>query len=251
MSQYAVLLKDPAAELLAPAAFLAGTKGHTRDSALLFLRSNPGFLCRFSPLEAARELAAAAGQAGFGTALVPETELPALPPPLYADKIEPKGDGFYATAAGAVNFIPYESITVMSAAAYDAPALPRSAEDLKPGLFARLAALAGAPQPPQPAPARETFFRADVIGGEGPLRLVLAPEALDFSPLGAARSPSSLVNFRALLDAVSSPAFKAVKNAALGAFLASLPLAAHKVSSPEAADLELARLLLLASSREP
>jgi hypothetical protein len=249
VSQYAVLLKDPLAELLAPAAFLSGLKGSGRDAALAFLRLNPGFMGRNLTMEAARDLSAAAGQAGFETLLVPETALPALPKPLPAEKLEPKTGGFSARIPGAVVFIPYDSITIFAAAAWDAQVLPDTLQALKPNLFEKLAALAGMPAQPQPAALRETFFRADIIGGEGPLRLVLKPEALDFSPLGAARSTASLANFRVLLDTLATPAFGAVTSSFLTAFLASAPLAPHKVASPEAADLALSRLILLSSPK--
>ncbi|MDO8803181.1 MAG: hypothetical protein Q7R35_02010 [Elusimicrobiota bacterium] len=249
MSLYAIALKEAAAEPLAPAAFLSAVKGYTRDSARSFLRAQPGFLGRNLQLEAARELAAAAAQAGFDTMLIAETEVPAPPHPIESDWIEPKSNGFNARAAGALTFISYDSITVFSAAAFDAPAAADNISALKPGLFEKIARLAGIPVPPVPAPPRETFFRADIIGGEERLRLLLKPENLDFSPLGPARSHSSLVNFRALLDAISAPAFKAVKNRFLQAFISSQPLTALKVASPEAADAELARLLILTSTR--
>ncbi|OGR75368.1 MAG: hypothetical protein A2X32_12660 [Elusimicrobia bacterium GWC2_64_44] len=249
MTQYAALLKDPLAPLLAPEAFLAGRPGSGRDPAQRFLRANPGFLGRNLPLEAARELSEAAGLAGFGTLLVPEGELPAPPMCMPAEKLEFKGNGFSAKLHGAVIFIPYDSITVIAAAAWDAEASPDTVQALAPGLFAKIAALAGAPLPPVPAAPKETFFRADIIGGEGPLRLTLRPEALDFAPLGPARSPSSLINFRLLLDKLVTPSFGAVHNSFLPAFLASVPLAPHKFASPEAADLSLSRLLLLSSPK--
>jgi|GEM_PF-1929034 len=251
MSLYALALKEAEIETLAAAAFLTVVKGFTREAARAFLRSQPGFLGRNLQLEAARALAAEAGQAGFATMLVAETDI--LPPPhaLEPDLIEPKGNGFYARADGAPTFIPYDSIRIFSAAAFDAPSPPAGIQELKPGLFEKIAILAGAPPPPVPAAApKETFFRADIIGGEGPLRLLLKPEALDFSPLGPARAPSSLANFRTLLDVVSAPAFKAVKNRFLRAFLAGQPLTALKVASAEAADAELSRLLLLARRPE-
>lgn len=245
MSTYALALKDPAAEPLAPAGFLSGLKGYDRESARRFLRSQPGFLGRNLQLEAARELAAGAAAAGFETMLLEETAIPAPPRPIEADRIEPKGNGFYARAGGAITFIPYEAVTIFSAAAYDAVTLPDTLEALKPGLFEKLARLVGEPPPPQPAPLRETFFRADIIFGEEKLRLLLRPEKLDFSTLGPARSPSSLANFRALLDALSAPCFNTARNAFLQAFIAGRPLTPLKVSGPEAADQELSRLLLL------
>ena len=258
MSTYALALKDAAAELLAPSAFLAGVKGYDRESARNFLRAHPGFLGRNLQLEAARELAAGASAAGFETLLVEETAIPAPPHPIEADRIEPKGNGFQARAGGALTFIPYETVTIFSAAAYDAVTLPDTLQALKPGLFEKLARLVGEPPPPLPAPQRETFFRADIIfaierqrhplsGSEHSerLRLLLKPEKLDFSPLGPARSPSSLVNFRALLDTLSAPCFKTARNAFLQAFIAGRPLTPLKISSPEAADQELSRLLLL------
>lgn len=247
MSLYALALKDPAAELLGPAAFLAAVKGYNKDSARGFLRSQPGFLGRNLQLEAARELAGAAAKAGFETMLVAETEVPPPQNAVEPDKVELKGNGFYVRAGGALTFIAYDSITVFSAAAYDAPAVADTIPALKPGLFGKIALLAGAPLPPAPAASRETFFRADIIGGEERLRLLLKPENLDFSTLGPARSHSSLVNFRTLLDALSAPAFKAAKNSFLRAFIASRPLTPLKVASPEAADTELTRLLLLST----
>lgn len=247
MSTYALALKKAAAEPLAPAAFLSGREGYNKDSARDFLRAQPGFLGRNLQLETARELAAAAAEAGFEIMLVEETRIPALPFSIVPDKIEPKGNGFYARAGGALTFIAYDSITVFSAAAFDVLTVPDTIQALEPGLFGKIASLAGIPPPEVPAPHRETFFRADIIGGEDRLRLLLKPENLDFSPLGPARSHSSLVNFRALLDTLSAPAFKAVKNHFLQAFISSLPLTTLKVASPEAADTELARLILLSA----
>jgi hypothetical protein len=53
-----------------------------------------------------------------------------------------------------------------------------------------------------------------------------------------------------LLDLIAAPAFTAVKNSFLRAFIASKPLTALKVASPEAADTELSRLLLLTRRAE-
>ena len=75
---------------------------------------------------------------------------------------------------------------------------------------------------------------------------MLKPENLDFSPLGPARSPASLINFRSLLGTLAAHCPKAVKNIFLRAFLAGGPLPLLKIASAEAADAELSRLLLLA-----
>lgn len=244
MSLYAVILKDPAAPLGAAVPFLAGLKGQGRAAAAAFARGNPGFLGRSLLLEPARALASAAAASGFATIIAAEADLPAPPAELAAVKIEPGEGGFHVRTPAALTFIPYETVTIFSAAAWDAAYLPDTLQALKPGLFARIAALAGAELPPPPAQTRETFFRADIIGGEVPLRVVLRPEALDFSPLGPARRPSSLENFRTLLSKLAAPCFQAVKNDFLHAFLAGRQLAGLKVASPEAADLELSRLLL-------
>jgi hypothetical protein len=251
MSSYAVALKDPALPLLAPAAFLAGFAAGGRDASLEFIRSNPGFLGRSLPLDKARALAAAAGQAGFETILAAETDIIAPPPAIIAEKIGTENTGFRAVGGGALHFIPYDSILVFAAASYQAPAAPRSFTDLKPALFGRLAALAGLPMPvPEPAaPAKETFLRADIIGGEVPVRLLLKPEALDFSALGAERSLSSEANFRTLLARLSAPAFTAVKNHFLEAYISRSPAAAGKLNGPEACDTGLSLLLLLAKEK--
>jgi len=245
---FAVALKDPAASPLGPAAFLSGLGGHDQDSALRLLRAQPGFFGRRLPLEAARKLAAAAAAAGFETVLVSELDVKPLPAALSAVKVEPKAGGFAVQASGAVKFMPFEAVSFFTAAAYEAPVQPPSLAALKTGLFQKLSRLAGVPGPVPAAASgyRETFFRADIIAEDGALRFLLEPENLDFSPLGAARSHSSLANFRALLGRISGPCFNAVKNPFLAAFLESRPLAALKFAGPDACDTDLSRLLLVA-----
>ncbi len=247
---FAVALKDPAAEPLAAAVFLSGVRGYTRDSARAFLKRQPGFLGRNLGLAAARELKDSAAAAGFDALLADEAEIPAGPPPVKTAKIEPKGAGFYAQAGGAIKFVSYGSVTLFTAAAFDAPVPPVNLSALEAGLFEKTRRLAGAPSAPVAAALqRETFFRADIICEGGLLRLGLEPDNLDFSPLGAERSLSGLENFRKLLNRVSGPCFKAVKNSFLAAFLSGSPLTQLKLASPEACGAELSRLLLVTAKR--
>lgn len=245
---YAVVLKDLSAGPMAPEGFLI-SRGHTRDSARAFMRSQPGFLGRALTLAAARDLGGAALSAGLVAMLAREADIPTPPKAIRAVKIEPKTGGFDAAAGGAIKFIPYEAVSLIAASAFDAPAPgPASVEH---GLFAGIMRLAGAKvfEPVSDAAPLETFFRADIIAEDGTLRLLLEPEALDFSPLGAARSHSSLANFRALLAALSSRCPGALKNPFLSAFLSSRPLATLKLSSAEACDTDLSRVLLLGSGK--
>ncbi|MDA8243611.1 MAG: hypothetical protein M0025_05775 [Elusimicrobia bacterium] len=251
MTAYALLLSDPAAEPLSPLPFLSTEGGLSTEDARAFLRHNPGFLARNAPFEPASRLSAAAAAAGLRALLVPETELPAPPPALQAEKIVPAGAGIQVSGAAFSVFIPFDGITVLSAAAYDAEYLPDTLQAVKTGLAARLASLAGVPPPPAPGRVMETYFRADLVGGDGQLRLLLRPEALDFSALAGKPSPSSLQNFRRLLEELSSQAFRAARNAFLPAFLAGKPLARLKIASPEAAEAELSRLLLLSRGGKP
>ena len=140
MSLFAVALKDHAAPPLAALPFLAGVKDFNRASAREVLRRQPGFLGRALSLEAAGELRASAAAAGFETMLVQEEEVPAPPPPLRTVKIELKGNGLYSTAAGAVEFIPYGEIQLLSAGAFDAPVPPVTMEALKDSLFLKIRA---------------------------------------------------------------------------------------------------------------
>lgn len=251
MSLYALPLKDPGAGPLDPARFLSAAQRLPPEAVRAFLTANPGYLARKMPLEPARALAAAADSAGFPALLVGEEDLPAVPPPLAAEKISPLEGGFEASVPGAAVFVPYDSIRVLCAWAYDDAALPDTAEALEPGLAARLAALAGLKPPEPPAPPKETFFRADIVtDAPGTARIVLRPENLDFSALGRAISYSSLQNFRLLLDALSTPAFAALKGSFLPAFLSSRPLAGLKAASEEAADAGLSRLILLGRARK-
>lgn len=251
MSVFALALKDPAAPPEAAAAFLASAGFSDKDAAREFVRRNPGFLGRSLTLEAAEKLRAAATAAGLATALFDEGELNPPPLPLRAARLEPKGTGFNVQAGGAIVFMKYEDVRLIAAAAYDAPVPPPSQEALKASIFDGVRRLAGLPgyEPALSEPPKDTFFRADLVMADG-TRLLLEPEGLDFSALGPSRSHSSLVNFRALLDALSAPAFKAVRNAFLLTFLASKPIAAMKTAGPEACDTALSLLLLLIAKRE-
>lgn len=247
MSLYAVALKAAEAPTLAPAPVLVAA-GKPSQEAAAFLRANPGFLGRRLPLAEARALAADADKAGFPTLIAAEADLPAPPPAVFPEKIEIADDGFYATAAGARLFVPYDSLTLIAAAAYQAPVEPATLPALKAGLFSRLYALAGRPLPPAPAPASETRLLADIIGGTGPLRLRLKPEDLDFSPLGRELSLSSEVNFRHLLGEIAARSFRAAGSACLAALLAGRPLGPLRYSGAGACDEALTRLLLAAGS---
>ncbi len=245
---HALALKDIAREPLAPAAFLAGINGFTKDSARAFLRAQPGFLGRSLELEAARQLQSAAAAAGFETVLAREEEIPPLPPAIKVSRIEFKEDGFSATAGGMLHFVKFADVSFLTAAAFDAP-LPAINTDAiqKDSIFEKIMTLAGEPpfKPVTESGSRETFFRADIIAEDGQLRLRLEPENLDFSPLGPSRSHSSLVNFRELLNLFSARCPKAVRNAFLPAILENKPLALLKLAGAQACDIELTRLLLV------
>lgn len=247
MSLYAVALRAVQADTLAPAPVLTAA-GKSPDEAAAFLRANPGFLGRRLPLAEARALAEAADLAGLPALIAAEAGLPAPPPAVFPQKIELADDGFFATAAGSRLFIPYGSVTVIAAAAYEAPVEPATLPALKTGLFSKLYALAGRPLPPAAAPASETFLLADVIGGPGPLRLRLKPEDLDFSPLGAELSPSSEANFRKLLGELAARSFTAACSACLAALLAGRPLRPLRYAGAGACDEALTRLLLAAGA---
>jgi len=250
VSAFALAFRDPAADPAAAAAFLANAGVADKDAAREFVRRNPGFLGRALSTEAAEKLRAAAAAAGLTTALFDEEAIGLPPVPLRAARLELKVTGFEVQAGGAIVFMKYEDIRLIAAAAYDAPVPPPSQGALKASIFDGVRRLAGLPgyEPALKAPPRETFFRADIVMADG-TRLLLEPEGLDFSPLGPSRSHSSLVNFRALLDALSAPAFKAAKNAFLRSFLASKPIAAMKAAGPDACDTALSLLLLLTSKR--
>ena len=175
-----------------------------------------------------------------------EEAIPAPPPPLRAVKLELKGSGFNYTAASLINFIPYEAVTVLTAGAFDAPVQPLNTEALNASVFYKMRneLLGGGPMSTELNPAKETFFRADLLAGGGKLRLLLEPENMDFSTLGVERGQSSHSNFRTLLGKLAAPAFGAAKNAFLLALLAGKPLTPLKLASAEACDLELSRIIL-------
>lgn len=247
MSLYAVALKTLQVPTLAPAPALVAA-GKSSGEAAAFLRSNPGFLGRRLPLAEARALAETAALAGFPALIAAEADLPAPPVAIFPEKIEIANDGFYASAAGARLFIPYDSVTVIAAAAYEAPVEPATLPALKAGLFASIASLAGRPGQESPPPARETFLLADIIGGPGPLRLRLKPEDLDFSPLGRPLAPSTEANFRKLLGEIAARSFRAAGSACLAALLAGRTLGPLRYSGASACDEALTSLLLAASA---
>lgn len=245
---YAIALKEISAEPLAPAAFLAGTKDYTKDSARAFLRAQPGFLGRGLGLEEAKELKAAALAAGFETVLAAETDVPAPPPALAVSRLELGDTGFSFEAGGAIHTAEFGAVAFLTAAAFDAPVPPLSLDAIKKdAIFEKIMTLAGDPPftPVTETGSRETYFRADLLTADGVLRLALAPENLDFSPLGPGRSHSSLVNFRQLLKRLSAACPKAVVNAFLPALLENRPLAQLKLADALACEVELSRLLLV------
>jgi hypothetical protein len=243
---YCVPLSRPGEAALAPLDFLASRPGGDRDKARTFLRANPGFVARRLAYEAAMELRAAAAAAGLDAGVTAEEDLPVPPPAARPVKVELAGTGFTATTAATRDFYPFESVRVICAGAYDAETAPLNLDGAKAGIIAELREkFFGPPAVALSAPPRDTFFRADLVL-EGGLRLLLEPEKLDFSPLGADRAPSALANFRLLLGRLAAPCFGALRNAFVPAFLASRPLAPHKAASAAACDTALARLLLLA-----
>lgn len=244
MSLFAVLLADPAASPPGAAAFLAA-RGGDPDVAHLFVRANPGFLGRGLPREKALELAAEAAAAGLPCRIFGEAELPALPRAVEAERAVLRHDGIEAFTPLERAFLPFDSVAALHCAAWEAREAPDTLPALKAGAAAGLGALAGAPLPPRAPAPLETFFRADLVGGKEPFRLVLRPERLAFGGLEPL-SRSSLENFRALLSAAAAASFGAAANAFVPAFLGSRQLAPFKCAGPEAADLSLARLLLLA-----
>ncbi|MCM2267271.1 MAG: hypothetical protein NDI60_05775 [Elusimicrobiales bacterium] len=243
MTGFAVALTAAAADPGPAADYLCAARGLGRAAAVQLLRANPGFLGRALTLEAAGALKASAAEAGLPCAVLAEDELISPPAPVKALKAAPSAAGLSVQAGGAAVFIRYEELRVLSAAAYDAPLPASDLTPLKQSLFSQVLAAAGAPVPPVPARALETFFRADLVTSEG-LRILLEPENLDFSALPG-RGPASLENFRLLLATISAPAFFAARNLFVTSFLAGRPLAPLKVAGPEAADLELSRLLAL------
>lgn len=240
---YAVALKDPVPDRAAAESFLAAREGGP-DAARDFLRRYPGFLGRQLPRDAAALLRVEAADHGLAAAVFSEEAVKA-PAAVRASKLELKTPGLRAQAGGAEVFIKYEDVRLLAAAAYDAPVEPPDLSALKSGLFERIRTLAGAGDPlPAPEPRRETFFRADITSADG-LRLLLEPETLDFSTLGSRRTHASLQNFRLLLDDLAAACRGAAANGFLKAFLSSGNLTPLKVAGPQAADEELARLLLV------
>lgn len=250
MTLYALALKDPAGAV--PTGFLSSVAGLEGEAALAFARANPGFLGRALQPAAAEKLIEAASAMGLDAALFAEEDLPSPPAPLKPAKIELSTSGFFAHVQEKKLFVKSEDISILAAWAWDARLPPASAAEAKADVFMELARLAGMQDAAAAAPPRrETFFRADIMAAAdgAPLRLLLEPENMDFSTLGPKREPSSLLNFRLLLDGLAAPAFGAAKNAALLAFLAGRPLAPLKTAGPEACDAGLSRLLLLANKK--
>jgi hypothetical protein len=245
VSGFAVALTAAEARPGPAAEFLAGRPGFSLRSAREQLHRGPGFLGRALTLDAAAELRAAAEAAGLSCAFFPEEAVRPPPAPLTPRALLPGPAGFEFFADAGPVFVDYKRVTALCAACWDAPPPAAGAAALKPGLFRRLLEAAGENRlPPQARGPLETWLRADLITADG-LRLKLEPESLDFSRLPG-RSPSAAANFRALLLALSTGAAAARRNFFLGAFLEGRDLAPLKVAGPDAADLDLVRLLLTA-----
>lgn len=248
MSGFAVALTAAEAQPGPAAEFLAGRPGFSLRSAREYLRGNPGFLGRALPLDAAAEVRTAAEAAGLACSLFPEEALLPPPSPLKPRALRPGPSHFEVLSDRPPFFVDYAQVTALSAAGWEAPPPPSGRPALIPGLLRRLLEAAGADRLPPPARGPlETYFRADLVTSAG-LRLLLEPESLDFSGLEGS-GPSAAANFRGLLLVLSSRSPGARRNLFLAAFLEGRDLAPLKVAGPEAADLDLARLLLTAPRR--
>jgi len=245
VSGFAVALTAAEAHPGPAAEFLAARPGFSLRSAREQLRSSPGFLGLALTLEAAAALRADAEAAGLPCAIFPEEELRRLPAPIKPGAILAGPSGFEFFSGAEPVLAEYAQVTAFAAYGWDAPPPASGHAALRPGLFRRLLEAAGANRLPPPARGPlETYLRADLVTAAG-LRLLLEPESLDFSGL-AGRGPSAAGNFQALLRELSGRTPGARRNLFLGAFLEGRDLAPLKLSGPDAADLDLARLLLTA-----
>ncbi|MBI5745358.1 MAG: hypothetical protein HY952_12515 [Elusimicrobia bacterium] len=247
MSGYAVALAAASGDPRRAARFLAGLRGGDARQAAVFLRGNPGFLGRALTLAAAKDLMESAKRTGLPAALFAEEDLPPAPAPFSVTALTFLPDGVSVNYGEQELPLAYSDIASISAAAWDAPAPPPELRLLKAQTAASVITSAGGDAGEPYTPPQETLLRADVLAGA--TRLLLAPENMDFSALGPERSASSLQNLRLLLGRLRAAAPGAAVNATLAALLESAPLAPLKVDGPEAADLEVSRLLLLTSRR--
>lgn len=250
---YCVLHKDPGYSREKAAAFLSGERCIDLPEAAAAVRAAPGFLLENASLGKSSAFNLRASAYGFETVLLSHNDLKSPPPPATVSKIELRTEGFYYVHGSVKEHVPFGSVRMITACAFDVEVPVKEPAVMEAGLIASLRARyfpfalplgdkdgkpAAAPLPQ--APARETVFLADIFtGGPPPLRLHVPCDEQDYSGIGPKKTVASLENFRVLLDELSARAFGTRRNSFLDALLKKAPLGPLKYPSVEAYEKEL------------
>jgi len=260
MAEYCVLLSETGIAKERILSFLSTALTITEKEAQLRQKNAPGFILENCGFETAMKLHAQAEAAGIRTMVV---EHPAtLAQPLEIEKIELKNDGFYYRNKALRDFVRYDSLVMLAAAAISILLPPvKTAAELEEGLLRELRRkfIPDVLQPEGGRP-REIIFYCDIFsrreeaslpaaapgGTKGLFRLRFSQAEFDFSGLGAAKTYSSMENFRLLLAELEAGAFsKPFTNHAFNGIKQRTPVKDFILPSLQAYEKELMWLLCI------
>lgn len=247
---FSVLIKDQFHSAEKAAEFLAAELGISKDEAAEAYKKRPGFLLEGADLEKASAFNRKASAAGFGTALLNDEDIAALPPAVQISKLEAGVHGLDYYAAGATQRLKPGSLRLLAINALDVDATPveqpqeqeaNLLESIRNKYFPFRVPIK-LPQIPKASDIKmkDTVFTADIIAlAPQPLRLTWTYDAFDYSGLGAKKTYSSLENLRLLLADIADLERAAGKNRLLAAFLKKEPLAPFRNPTADAYEKEL------------
>ncbi|MCX5786184.1 MAG: hypothetical protein NTX59_10905 [Elusimicrobia bacterium] len=218
MEKYSLILSEPETANDKAAAFMVSALGLEQKEAELCLKVSPGFLIEGIGLEPVMKARAQADSARLKTMVIASPDLPLLPRPVAAGKIEFKSDGFYYQNKVQKDFVRYDSVTMLAAAAVEFFLPPvRMPAELEADLLEELRrkflpALIkpgnDRPNAPAPRPRKEIVLYSDIFSAQGDFpHLRFKYDEFDFSGLGAAKTYSSAENFRLTLDELEARTF--------------------------------------------
>ena len=257
MANYSLILAEPEATDSKAAAFMVSALGLEQKEAGLRLKTSPGFLIENTGLENVKKARAQADSAGLKTMVVESPDPSFLPRPFVVEKIEFTTNGFYYQNKSQKDFVRYESVTLLAAAAVEVflPPIKMPAEleaDLLEELRRKFLPALFKPETDQPKtsaprPRKEVVLYSDIFNALGSLpHLRFKHDEFDFSGLGAAKTYSSTENFRLILDELEARTFsKPLMNRAFIGIKERTPARDFILPSLEAYEKELLWLTCL------
>lgn len=206
------------------------TPGLTAADALIAAQGVSGIVVRGVTAEQALALQAGLKAQGMETDIVPESQLPALPPPraVTSARFSP-ASLFLHDASGKETELRWEQVKLLAAGSVQEAQMQRKRTEWTETHINHIHVHGGIMIP---IPVTKTHFeyrsresdqwvlRAEIFGGEEMARFEIAAESFQFDCLGAQMSSNSRLNFCLLVRELAARAGGAARNRGVSAILA-------------------------------